>query len=113
MNYTITKKLLFVVHSLSKFRHYITRYETFVHIDNVAIKYSLTKPDVNSSIIRSLLLLQHFDLTIIYKLGKENVVVDVFSKLTLPIGNEEMVEDQLIDEHLFSISVIYRWFVDI
>ena len=40
INYTVTKKeLLVVVHSLNKFRHYITSYQTFVHIDHVAIKY--------------------------------------------------------------------------
>ncbi|WP_369124432.1 RNase H-like domain-containing protein, partial [Actinobacillus pleuropneumoniae] len=32
LNYTMTEKeLLVVVHSLNKFRHYITGYQTFVH----------------------------------------------------------------------------------
>jgi hypothetical protein len=35
----------------------------------------MNKPDVNARIIRWLLLLQQFDLTIVDKPGKENVVV--------------------------------------
>ena len=38
LNYTITvKELLVVVHSLNKFRHYITEYQTLVHIDHAVI----------------------------------------------------------------------------
>ena len=81
------------MHSLNKFRHYITGYQTFVHIDHATIKYLINKPDVNSWIIRWLLLLQHFELTVIDKPGKENVVVDILSRLTLPSGEEGMVDD--------------------
>ncbi len=73
------KELLAVVHSLNKFRHYIIGYQTFLHTDHATIRYLMNKPDVNAHIIRWLLLLQQFDLTIIDKLGKENVVVDFFS----------------------------------
>eukprot|EP00253_Pinus_taeda_P017976 PITA_17976 len=66
MNYTITEKeFLVAVHSLNKFRHYITGYQTFIHTDHVAIRYLMNKPDVNARIIRWLLLLQQFDLTIV------------------------------------------------
>jgi len=64
------------VHSLNKFRHYITGYQIFVHIAHVAIKYLMNKLDVNVWIIRWLLLLEQFDLNIIDKPGKENVVAD-------------------------------------
>ena len=94
MNYIVTEReLLVVMHSLNKFRNYIIGYQTFVHIDHVAIKYLLNKHDVKAQIIRWLLLLQQFDLTIIDKPGKENVVVDFLSMLTLPIGEEGMVDD--------------------
>jgi len=72
------KELLAVVHSLNKFRNYITGYQTFVHTDHAAIKYLMNKPDVNARIIRWLHLLQQFDLTIIDNPGKENVVADFF-----------------------------------
>lgn len=53
------------------------------------------------------------DLTIIDKPVKENVVVDFLSRLTSHVGNEEVVDDQLPNEHLFSISVLSPWFFDI
>lgn len=52
------KELLAVVHSLNKFRNYITGYQTFVHTDNAAIKYLMNKLVVNARIIRWLILLQ-------------------------------------------------------
>ncbi len=52
LNYTVTKKeLLAIVHSLNKFRHYITGYQTFVHTDHAAIRYLMNKLDVNTHII--------------------------------------------------------------
>ena len=107
------KELLAVVHSLNKFKHYITGYQTFGHIDHATTRYLMNKPDVNARIIRWLLLLQQFDMTIIDKLGKENVVADFLSRVNFPTGEEGMVDDQMLDEHLFSISVLSPWFVDI
>ena len=78
--------------SLNKFMHSVTGYQTFVHTDHVAIKYLMNKHDLNAQIIRWLLLLQQFDLTIVDKLGQENVVADFLSRLTLPIGEEGMVD---------------------
>ena len=96
LNYTVTEKeLLAIVHSLNKFRHYITSYQTFVHTDHAVIKYLMNKLDVNARTIRWLLLLQQFDLTIVDKPGKENVVVDFLSRMKFPIGEEGMVDDQL------------------
>ena len=104
LNYTVTKKeLLDVVHSLNKFRYYITGYGTFIHTDHAAIRYLMNKPDVNAHIITWLLLLQQFDLTIVDKPGKENVFADFLSRLDLPTGEEGMVDDQMPDEHLFSL----------
>jgi len=114
LNYTVTEKeLLAVVNSLNKFRNYITGYQTFVHIDHATIRYFMNKPDVNARIIRWLLLLQQFDLTIIDKPSKENVVVDFLSRIDLPGGEEGMVDDQMPDEYLFAISVLSPWFADI
>lgn len=58
-NYIITEKeLLAIVHSINKFKHYITGYQTFIYNDHVAMRYLMNKPNVNSRIIRWLLLLQ-------------------------------------------------------
>lgn len=92
------KEILDVVHSLNKFRHYITGYKTFIHTGHAAIKHLMNKPDVNACIIRRLLLLQQFDLTIIDKHGKENVVANFLSRLTFLVGEEGMVDDQFPNE---------------
>lgn len=70
----------------------------------------MNKPNVNAHVIRWLLLLQQFDLTIVDKLSKENVVANFLSRLDLPVGEEGIVDDQMSDEHLFSISVLSPWF---
>lgn len=114
LNYTVTEKeLLAIVHSLNKFRHYITCYQTFVHIDHDAIKYLMNKRDVNARIIRWFLLLQHFDLTIDDQPSKENVVVEFLSRMNLLAGEEGMVDDQLPDEHFLAILVLSPWLADI
>ena len=113
-NYTVTEKeMLAIVHALNKFRHYFIGYQTFVHTNHATIKYLMKKSDVNARIIRWLLLLQQFDLTIVDKPGKENGVADFLSRLALPAGEEGMVDDQLPDEHLFAISTLSPWFADI
>jgi hypothetical protein len=88
---------------LLKFRHYVTGYQVFVHIDHAAIRYLMNKPDINGRIIRWLLLLQQFDLTILDKPGKQNVVADFLSRLTIPTEGD-MIDDHFPDEHLFAIS---------
>eukprot|EP00253_Pinus_taeda_P035400 PITA_35400 len=56
---------------------------------------------------------KQFDLTIVDKPGKENVVVDFLSRLDLFAGEEGVVDDQMPNEHLFAISVLSPWFADI
>eukprot|EP00253_Pinus_taeda_P030328 PITA_30328 len=53
------------------------------------------------------------DLTIVDKPSKENVVADFLSRLDFPAGEEGTVDDQMLDEHLFAISVLSPWFADI
>eukprot|EP00253_Pinus_taeda_P002627 PITA_02627 len=85
LNYTVTEKeLLVVVHSLNKFKHYIIGYQTFVHTDHATITYLMNKPNVNAHIIRWLILLQRFDLTIVHKPGKKNVVANFLSRVNFP-----------------------------
>ena len=50
---------------------------------------------------------------IIDKHGKENVIDDFLSRVNFPAGEEGMVDDQIPDEHLFAISVLSPWFVDL
>ena len=79
INYTITKnEFLSIVYSINKFIHYIIGYTTFVHTDHSSIKYLMNKPIMNARITRWFLLLQDFDITIIDRPGKENVVAYFF-----------------------------------
>ena len=44
LNCTVTEKeLLAIVHSLNKFRDYITGYQSFVHTNHAAIRYLMKK----------------------------------------------------------------------
>ena len=82
LNYTVTEKeFLAVIYAINKFRHYITGYTTFVHTDHSAIKYLMKKSVTNARVTGWLLLLQEFDITIVDRPGKENVVADFLSRL--------------------------------
>lgn len=79
-NYTMSEKeLLVVVYAINKFRRYIIGYKIFIHTDHVAIRYLMNKAIVAGRIIRWLLILQEFDITIVNKPGKDNVVSDFLS----------------------------------
>lgn len=80
LNYTVTEKeLLEIIHAISKFRHYIIDYETFVHTDNSAIIFLMRKPITNGRITRWLLLLQEFNIYLIDRLGRDNLATDFLS----------------------------------
>jgi hypothetical protein len=72
----------------------------------------MNKPITNGKVTRWLLSLQEYDITILNKLGKYNVVADFISRLTSN-ENEPPVEDSFLDEHLFSISNNSPWFANI
>ncbi|XP_059078025.1 uncharacterized protein LOC131876603 [Cryptomeria japonica] len=113
VNYMVTeKKFLVVVYAINKFHHYITRYKVFVHTDHFAIQFLMNKPVVTSREIRWLLFLQEFDITILDKSGRENVVADFLSRLQ---QQDELapVDDTFLDENLFAISAKSPLFVDI
>eukprot|EP00253_Pinus_taeda_P013423 PITA_13423 len=112
LNYTVTEKeFLAVIYAINKFRHYITGYTTFVHIDHSAIKYLMNKSITNARVTRWLLLLQEFDITIVNRPGKENVVADFLSRLKT---NENVpVDDSFPDEYLFAVSAHSPWYADI
>lgn len=63
----------------------------------------MNKPILNARIIRWLLLLQEFNVTIIDKPGKSNVVVDFLSRIKHD-GDCALVQDKFPNENLFAIS---------
>ena len=65
MNYSTTKKeLLVVVFALDKFRSYILGSFVVVFTDHAALKYLLSKKDAKPRLIKWILLLQEFNITI-------------------------------------------------
>lgn len=113
MNYRATEKeFLAVIFAIYKFRHYITGYEVFVHIDHSTIWYLMNKPITNSRVTRWLILLQEFNITVIDQPGKENQVVDFLSCLNKE-GKNVPIFDEFLDEHIFAIATHTPWFDDI
>ena len=106
------KEFLVVIYAINKFRHYITGYPTFVHTNHTTIRYLMNKPITNARVTRWLLLLQEFDITIVYKPGKENVVAYFISRLVNNSDNSP-IEDSFPDEHLFALSTYSPWYADI
>ena len=72
----------------------------------------MNKPITLGRITRWLLLLQEFDITIVDKPGKENVVADFLSRMD---NNDECttIEDNFPDEHIFIVSTKPLWYADI
>lgn len=68
--------MLVAVHVVNKFRDYITGYEVFIHMDHLAIKYLMNKAITNGKIIRWLLLMQEFNITIQDQPSKGNQIDD-------------------------------------
>jgi hypothetical protein len=112
LNYTVTEKeFLAIIYAINKFRHYITGYSTLVHTDHSTIKYLMNKPITNARVTRWLLLLQEFDITIVDRPGKENVITDFLSQLKP--DDDTPVDDSFPDEYLFAIYAHSPWYADI
>jgi hypothetical protein len=114
MNYTTTEKeLLAVVFACEKFRSYLVGLPVVVFSDHAALKYLLSKKDYKATLVRWILLLQEFDITIKDKKGTENVVADHLSRLTTDSRSDiTPIDDYFPDEYLLSISTM-PWFANI
>lgn len=111
MNYSTTEKeLLAVVFALDKFRAYLIGSPIIIFTDHAALQYLLTKKNAKEQLIRWILLLQEFDITIKDKKGVENVVADHLSRLTFEDTSDHLpIRDDFPDEHLLSITSL-PWF---
>ncbi|KAL9357291.1 hypothetical protein Peur_050544 [Populus x canadensis] len=114
MNYTTTEKeLLAVVFACEKFRSYLVGSPVIVFSDHAALKYLLSKKDSKARLVRWILLLQEFDITIKDKKGTENVVADHLSRLTTDSRSDiTPIDDYFPDESLFSVSTM-PWYANI
>jgi len=111
MNYTTTKKeLLAVVFACEKFWSYLVGSPVVVFSDHATLKYLLSKKYSKAILVRWILLLQEFDITIKDKKGTENIVADHLSRLTTYSRSDiTPIDDYFYDESLLSVSTM-PWF---
>jgi hypothetical protein len=95
-----------MVYALHKFKHFLLGNKFVFYVDHMALVYLVNKPQVSGRIIRWLLLFLKYEFTIVYKLGRTHVIVDVLSKL--PISSKPLgVPNQIVHASLFSIKAIW------
>ncbi len=80
------------------------------YVDHMALVYLVNKPHVLRRIARWLLLFLEYDYTVVYKLGKTHVVVDVLSKLRNVIEPSRVLE-QATNASLFFTEP--KWLNDV
>ena len=59
------------------------------------------------------MLLQEFDITIVDKLGKSNIVANYLSRPHIANEDPTPIEDTFLDEHLFHIETHTPWYANI
>lgn len=98
LNYSTTEKeLLAVIFALEKFCSFLIETKVTVFSDHASLRYLFAKKEAKPRLIRWILLLQEFNLTIKDKKGSENVVADHLSHL---IHDEDALplHDNFLDE---------------
>lgn len=88
---------LVVFYAINKFHHYITNFSIFIHTDHATIRYLMIKLVMSGRIIRWLLLLQEFNVTILDKIGKANSIDDFLSRIACPM-NKGLFDDSFTNE---------------
>nr|GEX58323.1 reverse transcriptase domain-containing protein [Tanacetum cinerariifolium] len=114
---TMEKEMLAIVYAFENFRPYLVLSKSIMYTDHSALKYLLSKQDAKPRLLRWVLLLQEFDITIREKQGSENLAADHLSRLEN--SHKDVLENKDINENfpletLGSLSSESTpWFADI
>nr|GEY79324.1 transposon Ty3-I Gag-Pol polyprotein [Tanacetum cinerariifolium] len=96
-HYTTTEKeLLVVVYAFEKFRPYLVLSKGIVYTDQSALKYLFNKQDAKPRLLRRVLPLQEFYITVCDKKGAENLAADHLSRLENP--HQSVLDKKEINE---------------
>nr|GFB08866.1 reverse transcriptase domain-containing protein [Tanacetum cinerariifolium] len=116
---TMEKELLVVEYAFEKFRPYLILSKSIVYTDHSALKYLFNKQDAKTRLLRWVLLLQEFNITILNKKGAENLATDHLSRLENP---HQSVLDKKEENETFPLETLNvvsfhgdsstPWFVD-
>ncbi|GJR02321.1 reverse transcriptase domain-containing protein [Tanacetum coccineum] len=113
---TMEKEMLAVVYVFGTFRLYLVLSKSIVYTDHSPLKYLLNKQDAKPRLLRWVLLLQEFDITIRDKKGSENLAADHLSRLENP--HKDVLENKDINEN-FPLETLGKissestpWFAD-
>ncbi|XP_031111976.1 uncharacterized protein LOC116015950 [Ipomoea triloba] len=113
--YTTTEKELFaIVFALDKFRSYLLMSKVVIHTDHAAIRFLMSKPEAKPRLIRWILLLQEFDVTIVDRKGVENSAADHLSRLENE-KEQDMIRDvneYFLEEKLMGLYLA-PWYADL
>ena len=81
LNYsTYDKKLYAFVRSLETWRHYLWPKEFVIHSDHESLKYLRSQNNLNRRHAKWVEFIESFPYIIKHKKGKDNVIVDAFSR---------------------------------
>nr|GFC12239.1 reverse transcriptase domain-containing protein [Tanacetum cinerariifolium] len=96
-HYTTTEKeLLAVVYAFEKFRPYLVLSKSIVYTNYSALKYLFNKQYAKPRLLRWVLLLQEFDITVRDKKRAENLAADHLSRLENP--HQSVLDKKEINE---------------
>ncbi|KAK8593168.1 hypothetical protein V6N12_045253 [Hibiscus sabdariffa] len=99
-NYLTTEKeLLAIVFALEKFLSYLLGTYIIVFSDHAVLRYLMSKKEAKRRLIRCILLLQEFNLETKDKKGRENLVADHLSQISL-FSSDPPIKEEFPDEHL-------------
>ncbi|MCO5570946.1 hypothetical protein L7F22_024676 [Adiantum nelumboides] len=87
-----------VVYCLDQWRHYVLDKHTKIYTDNVSLKYFQTQPKLSPKQMRWQDQLAEYDIEIIHKPGKHNVMPDALSRIHEINAVSVISSDEILDQ---------------